>query len=223
MKKIMFLLGVCTVSLFSFGQFSFGVEAGGRVNSATAKSKYDISFEKDARIAPAAAAIVQYDFPNGIAIRSGIGYAQQGVKLFYQDDEFSSLTSWARLNYLQVPLHVMYQHAGRSLSLFGGLGGYAAYGFSGEIKNKLWFYTEDGGYDVTEKLKAFKSAEEDGGDLEKFDVGVSAIAGIELKNRIYVEAGYQFGLRNNFRDKRDTYRNKGAQLTVGYFFKRSNK
>ena len=103
--------------------------------------------------------------------------------------------------------------------MYAGIGGYAGYGFSVTIKNTLWFYTPDGGYDFTEKLKAFKKSEENGGGLQKGDYGLSGIAGAQLGNGVFIQAGYQHGLANISRDKKDIYRNNGAQLTVGYFLR----
>ena len=219
MKKFILLIGGVVLSVISFGQVAFGVQASGSLASATVKSKYDLDFDKKFRGTPSGGGIVQVKLGRNISLRSGLIFSQQGVTVKHAEDEFGSVTSKTRLNYLQVPVHAVYAFPVAPGALYVGLGGYAGYGISGEIKNTLWFYTDDGGYEFVEKLKAFKKSEEDGGNLQRADYGLSGIAGLQLRNGFFVQAGYQRGLANISRDKEDTYRNNGLQLTIGYFFK----
>jgi hypothetical protein len=219
MKKIILLLGGLVLGVASFAQFSFGVQATGAVGLATVKSKYDLDFKKDAAIVPGGGIVVQLDLGSRLALRSGVNFQQQGITVKHAEDEFGSVSSKLRLNYLQVPVHALYKFTTGFAQVYAGVGGYAGYGISGTIKNTLWFYTPDGGYTFVEKLKAFKKSEEDGGDLQKGDFGLSGLVGVKLANGLFVQAGYQHGLKNIDRDKENTYRNQGAQLTVGYFFR----
>lgn len=218
MKKFFLIAAGVIISAASFAQLKVGVQVTGSLSSATVKSKYDLDFSKKAAGLPAAGAVVQYDLGRHISLRSGVNYLKQGVRFKHQEDEFSSTTGKARLNYLQVPLHVIYNANIAGHRLYAGLGGYGNYGMSGNVKYTLWFYTEDGGYEVIEKLKAFKSTEKGGADLERWDYGVSALAGIQLKNGLFIQAGYQQGIKNISRDKENKFRNNGAQLSIGYFF-----
>lgn len=219
MKKIFLIAAGIVLSFAGFAQLKLGVQVSGSLASATVESKYDIDFNKSLVDVPGAAAVVQYDLSRHVSLRSGIAYQQQGVKFKYADDEFSSITTWTKLNYLQVPLHVIYNVNVGATRLYAGIGGYAGYGISGEVKNTLWFHTEDGGYDFTEKLKAFKKIEDGGGNLERMDYGLSTLAGVQLRNGLFIQAGYQHGLTNISKDKEDTYKNKGLQFSVGYFFR----
>ncbi|HEX7844812.1 MAG TPA: outer membrane beta-barrel protein [Chitinophagaceae bacterium] len=220
MKKFIFLMSGILFSAAIFAQLSLGVEATGSITSATVKSKYDLDFNKDVQVRPSAAFVAQYDFSKRFAIRAGLGFSQLGVTAKYSEDEFGSSTVRTRLNYIQLPVHAIYKTKAGSNMLYAGLGGYAGYGFGGEAKFTMWHYTDDGGYDVIEKLNPFKSVEDGGADLERFDYGLSALAGLQLKNGIYIQVGYQHGLANIERDNDNTYRNRGIGLTVGYFFKR---
>lgn len=220
MKKIILLFSGMALSAISFAQISFGVQATGSLASAQAKSKYDIEYDKEMNIRPGGGVVVQYGLGTNFSLRSGVSYSQQGVTLKYSFDEFGSTKSTARLNYVQVPVHAIYGVRAGNVNVYAGLGGYAGYGFSGEVKNTLWFYTEDGGYEISEKLKAFDKLEDDGGDLNRFDYGASGFAGVHLKCGLFVQAGYQLGIANISRDKDDTYRNRAVQLTVGYLFNR---
>lgn len=218
MKKIILIAGGIILSAASFAQLRLGVQVTSNLASANVKSKYDIDFNKSLASLPGVSVVVQYDLGRHLSLRSGVTYLKQGVKLKHAEDEFGSTTTTTRLNYLQVPVHVIYNVNVGGTRLYAGLGGYGAYGISGEVKNTLWFYTDDGGYDFTEKLKAFKKSEEDGGNFQRKDYGLSALAGVQLRNGLFIQAGYQQGLTNISRDKEDRYRNKGAQLSIGYFF-----
>jgi hypothetical protein len=220
MKKIILLFIGIALSAISFAQLSFGVQATGQLTTAQAKSKYNIDFDKEMSVRPGGGVILQYGLGNHFSLRSGVSYSQQGVTLKYSLDEFGSTKSSVRLNYVQVPLHAIYGIRTGNVNIYAGLGGYAGYGFSGEVKNTLWFYTEDGGYEVSEKLKAFDKLEDDGGDLNRFDYGASGFAGVHLKSGLFVQAGYQLGIANISRDKDDTYRNRAIQLTVGFLLGR---
>ena len=201
-----------------FAQLKLGLQVTGSLASANVKSKYDINFDKGIAGLPGVSAIVQYDMGRHMSLRTGLTYLQQGSELKYSFDEFGSTTTTTKLNYLQVPVQAIYGVDAGSTRLYAGLGGYGGYGISGHVKNTLWFYTDDGGYEITEKLKAFDKLEEDGGDLEKFDYGMIGLAGVELKNGLYFEAAYQQGLANISRDKEDSYKNTGIQFTIGYSF-----
>jgi len=219
MKKITLVIASAILSVTAFSQVRLGLQVSGTVASANVKSKYDINFEKGNTGLPGVSAIVQYDMGKHFSLRSGITYLQHGVDLKYAFDEFGSTTSSTKLNYLQAPLQAIYSAKVGSSRLYAGLGGYGGYGLSGTVKNTLWFHTDDGGYEITEELKAFEKLENDGGDLKRFDYGLIGLAGVELKKGLYFEAGYQQGLANISHDQENSYKNNGVQFTLGYFFK----
>lgn len=206
------------VTAVAFSQISYGVQARGLLSGAQVRSKYDIDFEKDPVIAPGGGVVAQWDLGAVLSLRGAINFQQQGVKLKQTDGDESATTSKARLNYIQVPVQAIVRHSLGNASLYAGAGGYAGYGFSGKIKFSMWHNTPDGGYTIEEKLKAFKKAEDDGADLHPFDAGLSGIAGVKLSNGVFVQLGYQYGLTNNSRDKEGKFRNRAAEITVGYFF-----
>ena len=219
MKKIILFAAGVILTMSSFAQLKFGLQVTGNLASANVKSKYDINFDKGLAGLPGVSAIVQYDRGGHMSLRTGITYLQKGTELKYSFDEFGSTTTTTLLNYLQVPVQAIYGINVGSSRLYAGVGGYGGYGLGGHVKNTLWFHTDDGGYEITEKLKAFDKIEEDGGDLKKFDYGLIGLAGVELKNGLYFEAGYEQGLANISRDQENTYKNNGIQITIGYFFK----
>ena len=219
MKKIILLVTGIILSVSAFSQLKLGLQITGNLASANVKSKYDIDFETGMAGLPGVSAIAQYDISNHFSLRSGITFLQQGTELTYAFDEFGSTTSATKLNYLQVPMQAIYSVNVGGSKVYAGVGGYGAYGLSGLVKNTLWFHTDDGGYVLSEELEAFDKLEDEGGDLLRWDYGLVGLAGVQLKNGLYFEGGYQQGLANISRDKEDSYKNNGIQLTIGYFFK----
>jgi hypothetical protein len=217
MKRTLLLPAILMLSVGAFSQFRAGVQLSGALTSANVKSKYDLDFKKSLQNGGAAGAIVQYDFDRHFSVRSGATFVRQGAKFKTQLDEFSSTTMRTSLNYVQVPLHVIYNLHLLGNRIYAGIGGYGAYGVSGNVKGTFWHYTDDGGYEVVEKLKAFKSLEKGGGNLKKGDYGISALVGFEFRNGMFLQASWQQGFSNISIDREDKYKNNGMQLTVGYF------
>lgn len=218
MKKIMLLFSGVILSAMSFAQFSFGVQAHGSLSSARVKNQYDINYDRSMHFSQGGGVVVQYDLNDHISFRGSADYLQQGATLTYSPDELS-VTSKFRLNYVQVPLHVLYNVQTFGVKFYAGLGGYAAYGFSGHSINTLRYSGSEGEpIEIKEKVKAFGKDTEDGNNFKRMDMGLSGIAGVQLRNNLFVQAGYQYGLTNLNRDNEDKFRNNGLRLTVGYFF-----
>jgi hypothetical protein len=48
---------------------------------------------------------------------------------------------------------------------------------------------------------------------------VSLLAGVRLPGGVFANVGYQYGLSNISGDEDNVYKNRGLQLSIGYFFK----
>ena len=220
MKKMMLAAIAMMFTVAGFSQFSFGVQAIGNLSTATVKNVPDIGFTKKMRMLPGGGVVAQYDLSDKIAIRSGINYLQQGVTLKTTFDETVNLRARAenKLHYLQVPVNVLYNIPVGNFKVYAGAGGYVNYGISGESVQTTSMNMPDGHESVTvEKLKAFKKEDQGGAGLKKLDIGAGAIAGIQLNNGVFANVGYQLGL-TNISEGDGKYKNRGLQLSVGYFF-----
>ena len=222
MKKIILLGTGFIMSIAGFSQFSVGVQATGNLSDAFIKNDNDFDYSKSMRIMPAAGIVAQYDLGEHFAIRSGINYVQHGITLKATVDEDVQMKVKARmrLHYLQLPVTAMYTLPLENARLFAGIGGYFGYGISGKDKETLSYIAPDESMIViTEEIDAFKKEEEDGAGLKRTDFGATALAGVELRNGLFVNVGYQLGLSNIDRTEDAKYKNRGLQLTIGYLFR----
>lgn len=223
MKKVILIAALTFISAATFAQFSFGVQAIGNLSDATVKNPVDFDFTRTMKLAPGGGIVAQYDISPNIIIRSGVNYIQHAVDLKADlSDDNGDLTVKAenRLHYVQIPLTAMYGFPVGQSRIYAGAGGYFNYGFSGRSKGTVTYFDDDGNeISFTEDMDAFKKEDEDGANLKRAEFGVTAIAGIELKNGLFVNAGYQLGLTNSDRTDGAKYKNRGLQLTVGYLFR----
>lgn len=208
---------LCCLAVFSFAvhaQFAAGIQATGVLASADIKSM-DIDFKKNMRALPGAGLMLQYDLGKHIALRSGAGWQKQGSQMEWtgSNEEAALATT---MDYIQVPLHLLVATKPGSVRLYTGPGVYAGYGINGTMTMRM--KPANGGVEVKEEYKAFGSEADGGGGMQREDFGLGAMAGIKFRN-LYAQVQYQHGLRNLNDDKQHTYRNTGAQLTLGYLLR----
>lgn len=110
------------------------------------------------------------------------------------------------LNYLQVPLYVLYYYQLPSAgNIFGGLGPYFAYGIGGKMKT-----TYNG---QTSETKSFDKTS----GFKPFDVGLGLTAGYKITNSFSFSLAYDYGLANIDRNPGgDKAKNRGISLNVSY-------
>jgi hypothetical protein len=222
MKKMILSATGIILSLASFAQFSFGLQGTGNLGNAKIKNENDFDYRKKMRAMPGAGIVVQYELGKHLAVRSGVNYQQNGVTLKTTVDESVNMKLEIQnsLRYVQLPVNLLYTIRLSRLQLYAGAGGYINYGVDGKLKATLSFTMPDGSESkVTEKAKAFKKEEDGGAGFKKTDFGVGALAGIKLGKGLFANVGYQLSLSNiNGTDDDAVYKNRGIQLTIGYFF-----
>lgn len=221
MKKFILSATAIIFSAASFAQFSFGIQGTGNLGSASIKTTDGPDFRKTMKALPGAGVVVQYAINEHLAIRSGVNYLQNGVTLKTTIDETvaTKVVVENKLNYIQVPLNVLYTVPFSRVQFFAGTGGYISYGISGKSKATFRYTMPDGHVAVeTEETKAFKKENDGGAGLKKTDFGVGALAGIRLGSGLFANVGYQLSLANISGSDGVKYKNRGLQLTVGYFF-----
>lgn len=223
MKKISLLIAGISVSLLAMSQLSVGIHGTGNLADAKFKTVNDFDYKSKMRAMPGAGIDLQYAFSKHMAIRTGANYLQNGVTLTATVDETVNMKVNIKnsLHYVQVPVNLLYTVPVGGLQFFAGGGGYFNYGISGKSKSKLSHEMPDGNESVVEEeVDAFKKEEDGGGGFSKSDYGVGVLAGIRLAGGLFVNAGYQLSLANiDDRDGDNKYKNRGLQLTIGYFFR----
>jgi hypothetical protein len=106
-----------------------------------------------------------------LGLRYGLGYVGKGAK-------FPGGTGLSiHLNYLEVPIDVMYHYPAGPGEFRGGLGPYFAYGIGGKSGGISSFGQNNGGF-------------------KHFDAGLNFRAGYKLSNGVSLDLGYDLGLTN---------------------------
>lgn len=218
MKKNV-ILTVVALMAFAVGASAqgFGVNAG--VNFFNQTIKFDGEKFDDAKMRPGFHIGVDYEI--GIApdfyFAPGLQYSSKGSKTEFSEEgmDYSVKTV---LNYLEVPLNLVYKPTLGNGNLIVNFGPYLGYGISGKYKTEL---------DGAEVLGIGVSTDEDvefgseeGDDLKPFDMGANIGFGYMLGGGLSVKFNAQLGLINILPegDSDNLVKNNGFGLSVGYRF-----
>lgn len=221
MKKLTLSTIAVLIAGISFAQLSLGVQAIGNLSSAKFELKDAINPTNKMRVMPGGGIVVQYGFKK-LALRTGVNFLQQGVKasgeVVNPGGANGNVEVAVKLNYLQLPVNLLYVvKAGPAQVYFGG-GGYVNYAVSGNS-------TVTGQYQGPNGMQKFEVKDnlfqDDGADAEfkRADFGLSALAGVRLPGGLFANVGYQYSLSNSSGSGEGVYKNRGLQLSIGYFFK----
>jgi hypothetical protein len=112
------------------------------------------------------------------------------------------------LDYVKIPVNLLYKVKATGGRLFLGGGPYAAVGVSGKIS-----YATNKSYGTTDRL-TFGSGS---ADIKNSDFGIDILAGYKLNSGLAISAGYSSGLTNIYNGRANN-KNKGSNISVGYFF-----
>lgn len=120
-----------------------------------------------------------------------------GSNLIY-DSVFGrdNLTFW----YVSLPVHFTFYASLKKTKVFVGIGGYTSYGITGSNEftrnySSIISVTDSIGQISFSKNDKIKSAAY---RCNRIDYGISVIAGFRLRNRFFVEGGFQNGFRSIF-------------------------
>lgn len=128
---------------------------------------------------------------------TGLEYVGKGYKV-----KASGFKSTTHLNYLEVPLDIVYEHPLSTGAFFAGAGPWLAYGIGGKIKS--------GG-------NSLPSFGEDNGGFKRFDFGLAILAGYRIHNGFCVHIAYDYGLANiGYASQDFTARNRSFSFNIGY-------
>jgi hypothetical protein len=147
----------------------------------------------------------------------GLLYSAKGAKT--SSESSNSTTS---INYLEMPLNIVYKSACGNGSFIAGVGPYVAYGIGGKVKTTSDMLTIENNIE-------FKSTISPTDPLEvpyykPFDAGANAFAGYEMANGIFCQLNMQLGLLkinskySEFPDDKTSVKNTGFGVSAGYRF-----
>lgn len=223
MKKLVILFAGVVLTGTAFSQVSIGIQGIGNLGNAKFTADELSSYDKTMKAMPGAGVVADIQLTDKVAIRTGINFLQTGVQIkATQDGEAGEidkihLEATTKLNYLQIPLNLMYTSSGSAIKFFAGAGPYFSYGISGKLKSTATTHYSSGETEVEkDESDAFKKV--NGESLfKRTDIGVGAIAGVKFPNGMFANVGYQYSLANINKGE-GSYKSRGLQLTVGYFF-----
>jgi len=223
MKKIFLLAATAIFSTAAFSQTKWGVQAIGNLSNISITAEGADMFKKSSNIGFGVGVVSDVALGSNLSLRSSLNFLQKGGKLksdFGEDmgEMLPSIEMDAKLYYAELPVNLVYNVDLSSGRLYFGAGPSLGFGLGGKMK-----VTSTNPFDPSEKeeekVDAFKKEDDGGAGLKRLDFSANAIAGYQFKSGLYVNAGYLLGL-SNLVDSEDgeKMRNRGLQLTVGYFF-----
>ena len=137
-----------------------------------------------------------------------VNFSQMGWK-YLGEGEHKGQSETATLNYIQVPLNLVFKlKLGGNTRFLLFLGGYGAYAVSGNIKM-------DYGEGNTEKSKAPLGTNQ--GQINPLDIGLDAGLGFQV-NKVSFKLQYNAGINSLNNTKTDAMLNCGFAMSLGFFF-----
>jgi hypothetical protein len=164
---------------------------------------------------------VQIPIAPAFYFQPALRFATKGATESYTilTEEF---TKEVNLNYIEMPLSLVYKASLGNGSFMLGFGPYVAYAVKGKVK------TEGGGLSLSEDI-VFQNGVSTNDNMlvpfyKAFDTGGNIFAGYEMANGIFVQLETQFGFINinpeytQLPDDKSTTRNTGFGVSLGYRF-----
>lgn len=208
------LLAVLPFFYFCKAQ-SYGVQAGVNFASQSIGSNESGGFtiSTSSKAGFLIGAVAEFPLAKSLNFRPELNYIQKGSKTTGETADESVLIA---LNYLELPLNMIYHaNAGKGRVCFGA-GPVLGYGLSGYTRIR------SGGEELTTDIKFDGRPADDAADgyghLKALDIGLNFFTGYQLSNGLFANAGYAFGLSNITPQAGSTLRNKGFFIKLGYSF-----
>ena len=216
MKKalLLFVLTVAMQQLFA-QSFNFGIKAG--LNESTAdlgKTVTTTSYRSGFN----AGVFADIGFYR-LSLEPGLFYTMKGsdnrTVITQNSPQPYSFNATGKLtyNYIEVPVNVLYNIPGGPIKIFIGGGPYWGLALSGTSQGNT---TVNGTTTVSPTYNlTFGNGT---GDLSRTDFGVSALAGITLKNGLLFNVDYGYGLTNIDHKNSGEIKNRVFCFSLGYKF-----
>ncbi|HBL75993.1 MAG: hypothetical protein A2W90_11290 [Bacteroidetes bacterium GWF2_42_66] len=198
-------------------KMSFGILGGVNFQNLNGKLSSGDDLENDMLMGFHGGINIQMPIAPEFYFQPGLMYATKGAK--YTE---GSLTSTTKLNYIEMPLNMVYKASLGNGFFMLGFGPYLGYAIGGNVK------TEGGSISLEQDIE-FKSVVETGDPLtvpyyKAFDAGANIFIGYQMAGGLFLQLDTQFGMLNiNPEDKRiltdkSSKKNTGFGLSLGYRF-----
>ena len=198
------------------GKTSFGILGGVNLQNLNGKLSSGDDLENDMLTGFHAGVNAMIPLAPEFYFQPGLMFAVKGAKSTYTllGTDYTSKT---KINYIEMPLNMVYKAALGSGSFMLGFGPYVAYGIGGKV-------VSEGGSTTLESDIEFKNEAGllEGPVYKAFDAGANIFAGYEMASGIFLQLDTQFGMMNINPDRgtndKSTSKNTGFGLSAGYRF-----
>lgn len=219
MKKMYLVLTALAIATVSFSQFSIGSQIIGNASGLSFKSSQILDAKKPLQAAFGAGIVADLPFAGNLSLRPSLNFLQKKNSIEFENSGKSNKMK-TNLNYIDLPVNLVYTIPLKIISIYIGAGPSISYGISGKMKYTGFIANENGQpVAVDEAIDAFKKEAKGGAGLTPVDVSANAIAGLKFTNGFFVNAGYLGSIRN-LAEGDGKYKNYGFQLTLGYLSKK---
>jgi len=202
MRKLLLVCSALVAVITSYAQDAkIGVTAGIAVASQKFKSS-GVNISGDSKVGFTAGVLADLGLSENFVFQPGLNFTQKGSKF-----TFNGETETQTLNYIELPLNLLYKTPAGSGSFFGGIGPVLAYGISGKAK------ASGQSADIH-----FGSSDTD--DYKAFEFSGNILAGYELPGGFIVVVNYNLGFSNiiNNADSGDSGKNRYFGIRLAYLF-----
>ena len=198
-------------------KISFAVLGGLNLQNLTGKAYNGDKLNNDLLVGYHIGFNAQIPIVSKFYFQPGLLYSTKGAKT-----KSESSTSTTMINYLEMPLNMVYKTSLGNGFIIVGCGPYVAYGIGGRVKttgdsptveNKIVFKNVIG---LTDPL--------DVPFYKAFDAGASVFVGYEMANGVFCQLNTQLGMLkinseySEFPDDKTSVKNTGFGLSTGYRF-----
>jgi hypothetical protein len=196
--KISTLLALCLLfATTSFAQVRLGVTAGGNFSTL-----YQKDVENDLHVGLRGGLTLDLGIAKFFSIVPEVNFSQMGWKFTPKEGE-SGVTQTGRLNYVEVPLNLVFKlkmGANARFLLFAGA--YGAYAISGNVKVDS----------QTTKMTFGKNQ----GEVNPLEIGVDFGLGFQVKS-FFMKLQYLGGVTSMSNTKNEDVSNTAFALSLGFF------
>ncbi len=182
------------------GKMSFGILGGVNFQNLNGKISSGDKLENDMLLGFHGGVNVQLPIAPEFYFQPGLMFAVKGAKNT-TTILGSEITDEIKLNYIEVPLNLVYKGALGNGFVMLGFGPYVAYGISGK-----------------EVVQGNSLSYERGVDYNAFDAGANIFFGYEMASGIFLQLDTQFGMLDIDPNENNTAKNTGFGLSLGYRF-----
>jgi hypothetical protein len=228
-KKLVFIALLCIVfsgtisaQYFRDPKFKFGFTGGMEISSGSYSSLENIYHDISSKVGMKLGIVGQFRLSSNVFLIPELSFAQRGFKQKWgmDKDNFSLYDISETLNYLQVPINLMYKVKVGGNSYFTPFAGLSfAYPLAGKFKYKE---KRDSGYVHEPVTDIIFGSASDADHNRNIECGLNLGVGYEYAD-FFVKLQYNLGFTNiintNYKDYKDGdyFKNRNIGISIGYY------